>query len=590
MGRIRSGLMHLAWMIVILGSCLGCTFDLSMTQISSSDLTGPNLPIALPPGDFPIGKVDFYLKEVSFYEATVGGHFVLRDSADPQCDIRTVDSNFVEVSCFDAGDVLGLMLDPVTGNIYVGDSATNEVKKFDKDGNLLLSFGGPGAGDGLFDGPADIALDAVGNIYVMDRANNRVQKFDASGNFILTFGSAGAGDGQFALPYAVTINPDGDVLVADSGNMRIQKFSPLGVFISKFGSSAPGDGALQLPADLKVDTATGDIYVADFFQTEILKYNSAGAFQWKTNGLGLQFSGRVAIIGGELVIPDYSRIVYLSMAGAFLRQQAPQLDTPLVSPFALAMSEDHHFYVGDGTQIKELNYQGQLVRAFGTFTSPGGIAVDKDGNIFASDVGSGTLKKFSPTGVLLGTYSSSGSGAAELYFPMGVMIHDDIVYVCDSYNLRIQKFSTEGVHLGSFGDPAGPGNMVGPTGITLGIDNHFYISVQSGPVFKYDLSGNFVSTLGTHNGSNTVTDFDTAVGIFSNQDGHLYVVDSGRQRITKFDISGNYLATIGAFGGLPGSLHGPGGITGDGFGNIYVAETDNRRIQKFDSFGVVQED
>jgi tripartite motif-containing protein 71 len=170
------------------------------------------------------------------------------------------------------------------------------------------------------------------------------------------------------------------------------------------------------------------------------------------------------------------------------------------------------------------------------------------------------------------------------------MIHDDVGYVCDTYNLRIQMFSTAGVHLGSFGDAAGPGQLIGPMGITLATDNYFYISVQNGPIYKYDFSGNYVGTWGTHNGSNTVTDFDFAAGIFSDQDSHIYVIDSNRHRITKFDTSGSYTSTIGAFGGLPGNLHGPGGITGDAFGNIYVLETGNQRIQKYDSAGVVQDE
>lgn len=589
MGRSWIGELHLAWVVVTLGSCLGCTFDLSISQISSTNLSGPTLPVALSPGDFPIGKADFYLKEAIFYEPTVGGHFLLRDAADPNCDIRTVDSNFEQISCFDGGNITGLMVDAV-GNIYVADATSNEVKKFDKDGNLLLSIGGPGTADGLFDGPSDIAIGAGGEIYVMDRANNRVQKFDAAGNFILKFGSAGAGNGQFSLPYALAVNPDGDILVADSNNHRIQKFSPLGVYISQFGSAAAPDGALQLPMNMAIDAATGDVYVADFFQGVVLKYDSSGVFQWKTSAaVGLQFSTQVALINGELVVADNSRIVYFSMAGAFLREKKPD-GLPFVIPHGLAMGANHHFYVGDGTQIKEFDYQGQPVRTFGSFNAVSAIALDKDGNVFATDTGAGTFMKFSPTGVLLGTYSSPGTGAAQLFNPMGLMIHDDVVYVCDTFNLRIQKFTTSGVHLGSFGDAAGPGNMVGPTGITLGTDDHFYISAMGGPALKYDLDGNFVATFGTRDGSNTVIDFDFAAGIFADPDGHIYVIDKNRHRVTKFDTSGSYLATVGSFGGVPGALHSPSGITGDAFGNIYVVESDNQRIQKFDSLGAVQEE
>lgn len=589
MERIRIGKLHLAALVsgLALWSCLGCTFDLSLSQIYSSNLTGPNLPIALSPGDFPIGKTDFYLKDLGFYQPTVGGNFVVQDATDPACSLRTVDANFQLVSCFDAGSVNFLFVD-ATGNIYVTDSVLDEVRKFDKDGNLLLTLGGHGSGNGLFDLVSGVAVSGAGDIYAVDRINNRVQKFDSSGAFILSFGSAGTGDGQFSSPQAVAINPDGDILVADANNKRIQKFSPLGVFISKFGSAAAPDGALLLPIGLAVDSGSGDVYVADFFQNVILKYDSAGVLQWKTVPGQIVSTARVTMIAGEVVIPDLNRIVYYSTAGAFLREKKPQ-GTPLQATIGIAFNNsNHHFYVGNETEIKELNYQGQLVRTFGSFINVGGIALDKDGNIFATDVGTGQLLKFNSAGVLLGSFSSSGTGPDQLYNPYGLMIHDDIVYVCDTNNLRIQKFSTSGAHLGSFGDASGPGYMVGPTGIAIGTDDHLYISAMSGPVFKYDLNGTFVTTLGTFNVDSSVTDFSQGIAIHADLDGYIYVADRTENRITKFDTSGNYIATIGGYGGLPGYLHAPMGITSDAFGNFYVLEYENHRLQKFNINGVVQ--
>lgn len=587
MGRNMIWNMHLALVYLVMVSTAGCTFDLSLSRMNSSHLTGPTLQYG--PGDFPIGKTDFNLKEVSYYLPTVGGRFILSDSMDPQCALRTVEANFEEVSCFDGRALRGLATD-ASGNIFAGDSTTNEVKKFDKDGNLLLSFGGPGAGNGLFNSPADVALDSGGNIYVVDQFNQRVQKFDAAGNFILAFGSAGAADGQFSHPNSVAINPDGDILIADGLNSRIQKFSPLGVYISKFGSGAPIDGSMQFPNSLAVDSTTGDVYVADFFQNKILKYDSAGVFLWATgNGL-LLFGSEVALINGEVVTPDSDRIVYFSQAGAFLREKKPQAAQSFQYLGPIALNSDYHFYIGDGTQVKELDYQGQVVRSFGAFAYIGGIALDDDGNIFVTDTMAGTLLKFSPVGVLLGTYSSPGAGATELQMPLGVLVHDDVVYVCDTANMRIQKFSTTGVHLGSFGDAVGPGYIEKPAAITWGSDDHFYIVGLEAPVFKYDVTGTFIASFGTYQVDNSVTDFTAPMGIFAEQDGEILVTDKDEHRITKFDTTGNYLATIGSYGGLPGRLHSPSGIVGDELGNFYVTDVGNHRIQKFNSLGIVQEE
>ena len=68
-------------------------------------------------------------------------------------------------------------------NIYVSDGYVNSrVAKFDKDGNIVSSFGEPGSGPGQFNTPHTIAADAKGNIYVGDRGNGRIQVFDENGN------------------------------------------------------------------------------------------------------------------------------------------------------------------------------------------------------------------------------------------------------------------------------------------------------------------------------------------------------------------------------------------------------------------------
>ena len=62
--------------------------------------------------------------------------------------------------------------------LYVVDAVGQNVKVYDVSGpepSFLFVFGGWGMGDGQFDYPNDIALDATGRLYVVDRENNRVQ-------------------------------------------------------------------------------------------------------------------------------------------------------------------------------------------------------------------------------------------------------------------------------------------------------------------------------------------------------------------------------------------------------------------------------
>ena len=73
------------------------------------------------------------------------------------------------------------------GNIYISDGYINSrVAKYDKNGQWVKQWGGPGTGPGQFNTVHSIASDAKGNIYVADRANRRIQVFDGEGTLLNT--------------------------------------------------------------------------------------------------------------------------------------------------------------------------------------------------------------------------------------------------------------------------------------------------------------------------------------------------------------------------------------------------------------------
>ena len=73
-----------------------------------------------------------------------------------------------------------------------------------------------------------MAVDGNGNVYVVDDGNHRIQVFTSSGDFITQWGSLGTGDGQFQLPNGVALDATGNIYyVVDQNNHRVQKFGPL---------------------------------------------------------------------------------------------------------------------------------------------------------------------------------------------------------------------------------------------------------------------------------------------------------------------------------------------------------------------------
>lgn len=71
------------------------------------------------------------------------------------------------------------------GDLYVSDGYGNaRIHRFDRDGNRLASFGGPGAASGEFNLPHWIIVDQAGELLVADRENDRVQVFRGDGSHV----------------------------------------------------------------------------------------------------------------------------------------------------------------------------------------------------------------------------------------------------------------------------------------------------------------------------------------------------------------------------------------------------------------------
>ena len=63
----------------------------------------------------------------------------------------------------------------------------------------------------------------------------------------------------------------GNVYVADYYNNRIQKFDVNGVFLTAWGSLGSGNGQLFLPSGVATD-GSGSVYVADTYNHRIQKF------------------------------------------------------------------------------------------------------------------------------------------------------------------------------------------------------------------------------------------------------------------------------------------------------------------------------
>jgi tripartite motif-containing protein 71 len=132
------------------------------------------------------------------------------------------------------------------GDVYVADTGNDRVVKLDPAGSVLAEWGTRGGSDGRFRSPTGIGLDAAGNVYVLDSENNRVEVFGENGRFLARWGTRGTGPGQLSQPTGLTVGCEGDVYVADTNNNRIERFEPA----ARAGSGCVAPGAWPPPLDV----------------------------------------------------------------------------------------------------------------------------------------------------------------------------------------------------------------------------------------------------------------------------------------------------------------------------------------------------
>jgi len=73
---------------------------------------------------------------------------------------------------------------------------------------------------GILSNPYRIAVDQNGSIYVADTVNNAIKKFDKSGKLITTFGIYGGEDGQFNQPQGIAVDTGGNIY--EGRNIKVQ--------------------------------------------------------------------------------------------------------------------------------------------------------------------------------------------------------------------------------------------------------------------------------------------------------------------------------------------------------------------------------
>jgi len=174
-----------------------------------------------------------------------------------------------------------------------------------------------------------------------------------------------------------------------------------------------------------------------------------------------------------------------------------------------------------------------------------------------------------------------GTDAGRFDGPRGVgLAPDGTIFVADTRNHRVQKFTADGAFLIEFGGPGtGAGQFSEPHGVAADSLGHVWVADSlNHRVQGFDPVGRFVQEW-TGPEPGFYGPRDVSVG----RDDTLYVLDQGRARVVRRTPDGSADA-FGSFGAGDGQLNDPTGL-GTGGEVVAVADPRNGRIAVFDDTG-----
>ena len=234
---------------------------------------------------------------------------------------------------------------------------------------------------------------------------------------------------------------------------------------------------------------------------------------------------------------------------------------------------------------------GRVLAEWGAnlFAMPHGLSVDRNDNVWLTDVALHQVFEFSHDGkplLTIGERAIAGDDAKHFNQPTEVAVAaDGSFYVSDGYqNTRVMKFSPAGAFLFQWGTKGtGPGQFDLPHGVALDHTGRVYVSDRSNArVQIFDPTGKYIREWKS-------TDIGRPYDVAIASDDTAVIADGGDQPKAPPDRSafvvvrrdGSVVERFGRWGNYDGQFELAHCVAVGKDGSIYVGDIDGGRVQKF---------
>jgi len=286
-------------------------------------------------------------------------------------------------------------------------------------------------------------------------------------------------------------------------------------------------------------------------------------------------------------------------------ETAPELDY-VVAPTAVTLpagktmgatasvafdASGHLWVLSRGDQaFFEFNPDGTFIRSFGDklFTRSHGLRIDREGNLWATDVGGHIVMKLTRDGkplLTIGTKGEAGewneaTGSHKLNQPNDVVIAaNGDVFVAQGHtpgpdgDARVLKFDKNGKFIKSWGGKgSGPGQFQVAHGIAIDAKDLLWVADRENQRIQvFDQDGKFVREV-KYKGLPCSLDIGSQF---------MYMVNGFAGQVLKLDLNGKVLAAMGKPGKGPGEFGEAHMIAVSKKDEIFVADSVNAALVKF---------